>query len=83
MLQRLLYRGDATALELSRGERVLQIHATKPADTRSLVLKTILRAHQRLAELQGRVLGDRTPRFGDALKSGISLKLIKPDVDRV
>ena len=72
MLQRLLNRGDTTALELSRGERVLQIHATKPANTRSLVLKTILPAYQRFAKLQGRVLGDRTPRFGDALKSGVT-----------
>jgi len=36
MLQRLLNRGDATALELSRGERVLQIHGTKPSENRSL-----------------------------------------------
>ena len=72
MLQRLLNRGDATALELSRGERVLQIHATKPSGSESLVLKTILRALQCFAKLQGRDLGDRTPRFGDALKSGVT-----------
>ena len=72
MLQRLLNRGDATALELSRGERVLQIHATKPSEGEKLVLKTILPAYKRFAKLQGRALGDHTPRFGDALKSGVT-----------
>ena len=72
MLQRLLNRGDGTALELSRGEGALQIHATKPSSIGILVLKTILRALQRFAKLHGRVLCNRTPRFGDALKSGVT-----------
>ena len=70
MLQRLLNRGDTTALELSRGERVLQIHATKPANTRSLVLKTILPAYQRFAKLQGR---DQAPHPG---APGISITFV-------
>ena len=35
MLERLLNRGDATALELSRGQRVPQIDGTKHFDNRN------------------------------------------------